>query len=123
MEDVRREVSLLPVHFLFVSDKTVGEKVFQLHWRNGRFQQVTEYSPRQIYDSVGNNDWNFDSVCCASCLSVPFSGIKTYVDPDTYEDPCQAVEEFATEIDPSYIFIDRVIGSGKIMAQLKCFSF
>ncbi|XP_024911331.1 ephrin type-A receptor 6-like isoform X2 [Cynoglossus semilaevis] len=44
---------------------------------------------------------------------VPFSGIKTYVDPDTYEDPCQAVEEFATEIDPSYIFIDRVIGSGE----------
>ncbi|XP_008402573.1 ephrin type-A receptor 6-like [Poecilia reticulata] len=44
---------------------------------------------------------------------VPFSGIKTYVDPDTYEDPTQAVEEFAKEIDPSYICIDRVIGAGE----------
>lgn len=52
-----------------------------------------------------------------SCLLVPFSGIKTYVDPDTYEDPSQAVEEFAKEIDPSYICIDRVIGTGKIMAD------
>ena len=46
-------------------------------------------------------------------LPVPFSGIKTYVDPDTYEDPTQAVEEFAKEIDPSYICIERVIGAGK----------
>ncbi|XP_039867490.1 ephrin type-A receptor 6-like isoform X1 [Simochromis diagramma] len=44
---------------------------------------------------------------------VPFSGIKTYVDPDTYEDPTQAVEEFAKEINPSYICIERVIGAGE----------
>ncbi|XP_035484789.1 ephrin type-A receptor 6-like isoform X3 [Scophthalmus maximus] len=44
---------------------------------------------------------------------VPFSGIKTYVDPDLYEDPTQAVEEFAKEIDPSYICIERVIGAGE----------
>ncbi|CAL8380928.1 unnamed protein product [Arctogadus glacialis] len=44
---------------------------------------------------------------------VPFSGIKTYVDPDTYEDPTQAVEEFTREIDPSRIRIERVIGTGE----------
>uniref|UniRef100_A0A3Q2E9J4 receptor protein-tyrosine kinase n=1 Tax=Cyprinodon variegatus TaxID=28743 RepID=A0A3Q2E9J4_CYPVA len=48
-----------------------------------------------------------------SLFTIPFSGIKTYVDPDTYEDPTQAVEEFAKEIDPSYICIDRVIGAGE----------
>ncbi|KAK1802962.1 hypothetical protein P4O66_021499 [Electrophorus voltai] len=44
---------------------------------------------------------------------VPFPGIKTYVDPDTYEDPSQAVHEFAKEIDPSRIRIERVIGAGE----------
>ena len=47
-----------------------------------------------------------------SVPAVPFSGIRTYVDPDTYEDPTQAVEEFTREIDPSRIRIERVIGAG-----------
>lgn len=54
------------------------------------------------------------AACCVSACLVPFSGIKTYVDPDTYEDPTQAVEEFAEEIDSSCISIDRVIGAGKV---------
>ncbi|XP_056287267.1 ephrin type-A receptor 6-like isoform X2 [Pseudoliparis swirei] len=45
--------------------------------------------------------------------NVPFPGIKTYVDPDTYEDPTQAVHEFTKEIDPSRIRIERVIGAGE----------
>ncbi|KAG5833628.1 hypothetical protein ANANG_G00277900 [Anguilla anguilla] len=44
---------------------------------------------------------------------IPFPGIKTYIDPDTYEDPAQAVHEFAKEIDPSRIRIERVIGAGE----------
>ncbi|XP_051982521.1 ephrin type-A receptor 6-like isoform X2 [Xyrauchen texanus] len=44
---------------------------------------------------------------------VPFPGIKTYIDPDTYEDPSQAIHEFAKEIDPSRIRIERVIGAGE----------
>ncbi len=52
------------------------------------------------------------SVSPASFSTVPFPGIKTYVDPDTYEDPTQAVHEFTKEIDPSRIRIERVIGAG-----------
>ncbi|XP_034741236.1 ephrin type-A receptor 6 [Etheostoma cragini] len=44
---------------------------------------------------------------------VPFPGIKTYVDPDTYKDPTQAIHEFTKEIDPSRIRIERVIGAGE----------
>lgn len=35
---------------------------------------------------------------------------RTYVDPHTYEDPNQAVKEFAREIDSSYITIEAIIG-------------
>uniref|UniRef100_H3ACU4 receptor protein-tyrosine kinase n=1 Tax=Latimeria chalumnae TaxID=7897 RepID=H3ACU4_LATCH len=40
-------------------------------------------------------------------------GIKTYVDPHTYEDPNQAVHEFAKELDASSISIDKVVGAGE----------
>ncbi|XP_029600741.1 ephrin type-A receptor 6-like [Salmo trutta] len=45
---------------------------------------------------------------------LPVPGIKTYVDPDTYGDPTQAVHQFTTEIDPSRIRIERVIGAGEL---------
>uniref|UniRef100_A0AAQ5Z4Z7 receptor protein-tyrosine kinase n=1 Tax=Amphiprion ocellaris TaxID=80972 RepID=A0AAQ5Z4Z7_AMPOC len=37
-------------------------------------------------------------------------GVKIYVDPFTYEDPDQAIHEFAKEIDVSSIHIEKVIG-------------
>lgn len=40
-----------------------------------------------------------------------------YVDPFTYEDPNQAIREFAKEIDASYIKIEKVIGIGKSLSS------
>uniref|UniRef100_A0A1A8SMP7 receptor protein-tyrosine kinase n=1 Tax=Nothobranchius rachovii TaxID=451742 RepID=A0A1A8SMP7_9TELE len=40
-------------------------------------------------------------------------GVKIYVDPFTYEDPDQAIHEFAKEIDVSSIHIEKVIGIGE----------
>lgn len=48
-----------------------------------------------------------DSVCLCS------SGVKVYIDPFTYEDPNEAVREFAKEIDVSFVKIEEVIGAGK----------
>lgn len=39
--------------------------------------------------------------------------LKTYVDPHTYEDPNVAVLKFATEIHPSHITKQKVIGAGE----------
>ncbi|XP_060534436.1 ephrin type-B receptor 2 isoform X2 [Cylas formicarius] len=46
-----------------------------------------------------------------------FTGIsgssRTYIDPHTYEDPNQAVREFAREIDAKCITIEAIIGGGE----------
>ncbi|XP_047575381.1 ephrin type-A receptor 5 isoform X5 [Lutra lutra] len=44
---------------------------------------------------------------------IKLPGVRTYIDPHTYEDPNQAVHEFAKEIEASCITIQRVIGAGE----------
>lgn len=39
--------------------------------------------------------------------------MKIYIDPFTYEDPNEAVREFAKEIDISFVKIEQVIGAGE----------
>lgn len=41
-------------------------------------------------------------------------GMKIYIDPFTYEDPNEAVREFAKEIDISCVKIEQVIGAGRL---------
>uniref|UniRef100_A0A3Q2ZB67 Ephrin type-A receptor 6 n=1 Tax=Kryptolebias marmoratus TaxID=37003 RepID=A0A3Q2ZB67_KRYMA len=86
--------------------------VYVFHVRARTAAGFTAYSPN-FECATAAEGTKSAALLYVSCLSVPFSGIKTYVDPDTYEDPTQAVEEFAKEIDPSYICIDRVIGAGE----------
>uniref|UniRef100_A0A6Q2X430 Ephrin type-A receptor 6 n=1 Tax=Esox lucius TaxID=8010 RepID=A0A6Q2X430_ESOLU len=70
------------------------------------------YSPLLISDP--DRHCLFSRRVLSSVLSaLPYPGVKTYVDPDTYEDPAQAVHEFAKEIDPTRIRIERVIGAGE----------
>uniref|UniRef100_W5KAE2 receptor protein-tyrosine kinase n=1 Tax=Astyanax mexicanus TaxID=7994 RepID=W5KAE2_ASTMX len=48
------------------------------------------------------------------CPTLPGSpGMKIYIDPFTYEDPNEAVREFAKEIDVSTVKIEEVIGAGE----------
>lgn len=48
-----------------------------------------------------------------SCIAEQLKPLKTYVDPHTYEDPNIAVLKFATEIHPSHITKQKVIGAGE----------
>uniref|UniRef100_A0A8C9ZFX5 receptor protein-tyrosine kinase n=1 Tax=Sander lucioperca TaxID=283035 RepID=A0A8C9ZFX5_SANLU len=52
-----------------------------------------------------------------SCLYIP-GGVKYYVDPSTYEDPSEAVKEFAREIDPTHLKIEEVIGAGRPFGEV-----
>ncbi|XP_034180114.1 eph receptor tyrosine kinase isoform X1 [Osmia lignaria lignaria] len=52
-------------------------------------------------------------VAAASAGGAGGGGARSYVDPHTYEDPNQAVREFAREIDAGYITIEAIIGGGE----------
>uniref|UniRef100_A0AAQ5YIX2 Ephrin type-A receptor 6 n=1 Tax=Amphiprion ocellaris TaxID=80972 RepID=A0AAQ5YIX2_AMPOC len=76
----------------------------------------SSYSPKYEYETTGDymaSDQGQVLVIVTAAVGVPFPGIKTYVDPDTYEDPTQAIHEFTKEIDPCRIRIERVIGAGE----------
>ncbi|KAI1883199.1 hypothetical protein AGOR_G00242750 [Albula goreensis] len=45
-------------------------------------------------------------------------GMKVYIDPFTYEDPNEAIREFAKEIDISCVKIEEVIGAGNQQHRL-----
>lgn len=49
------------------------------------------------------------------------TGVKVYIDPFTYEDPNEAVREFAKEIDVSFVKIEEVIGAGEPSATPSLF--
>jgi len=60
-------------------------------------------------------------MCCHRVVTLPLympaGSVRTYVDPYTYEDPHQAVREFAKEIDTSLITIESVIGGGAVICH------
>lgn len=58
-------------------------------------------------------------------VTTPLFGANrtTYVDPHNYEDPNQAIREFAREIDASYITIEAIIGIKKCSNIKKLLTF
>uniref|UniRef100_A0AAZ3QSM6 receptor protein-tyrosine kinase n=1 Tax=Oncorhynchus tshawytscha TaxID=74940 RepID=A0AAZ3QSM6_ONCTS len=104
-------------------------KSFTLSWPQPEQPNgiILDYELR-FYEKVG---WLCVCVCVCVCLSLRadmsnctsplgcpthFSGspgMKIYIDPFTYEDPNEAVREFAKEIDVSTVKIEEVIGAGE----------
>lgn len=88
-------------------------------------QHVTQHGLTQTCQSLGPNTAHQHTVqalfcyCTGSlqptllCVFPLAGGVKYYVDPSTYEDPSEAVKEFAREIDPSHLKIEEVIGAGR----------
>ncbi|KAJ7992889.1 hypothetical protein DPEC_G00266760 [Dallia pectoralis] len=87
--------------------------------RKRAYMKETIYSDKLQHYSTGRElTLRPDMTNCPSPLGCPnhFSGspgIKIYIDPFTYEDPNEAVREFAKEIDVSCVKIEEVIGAGE----------
>uniref|UniRef100_A0A4W5R425 receptor protein-tyrosine kinase n=1 Tax=Hucho hucho TaxID=62062 RepID=A0A4W5R425_9TELE len=84
--------------------------------RKRSYMKETIYSDKLQHYSTGRGKPDMSN--CPSPMGCPthFSGspgIKIYIDPFTYEDPNEAVREFAKEIDVSCVKIEEVIGAGE----------
>ncbi|XP_037043289.1 ephrin type-B receptor 1-B isoform X3 [Bradysia coprophila] len=65
-------------------------------------------------DKKTNNHLPLPMDYASNEVTTPLFGTsRSYVDPHTYEDPNQAIREFAREIDASYITIEAIIGGGE----------
>ncbi|XP_036378749.1 ephrin type-B receptor 1 isoform X1 [Megalops cyprinoides] len=87
--------------------------------RKRAYIKETVYSDKLQHYSTGRElSLRPDLTNCHSPIGCPthFSGspgMKIYIDPFTYEDPNEAVREFAKEIDVSCVKIEEVIGAGE----------
>ncbi|XP_044591136.1 ephrin type-B receptor 1-B isoform X6 [Cotesia glomerata] len=75
-----------------------------LEYRNGEGLVVTYMTTPLFTPAVG---------VTAGAGNASGTSARSYVDPHTYEDPNQAVREFAREIDAGYITIEAIIGGGE----------
>uniref|UniRef100_A0A8C6PGE2 receptor protein-tyrosine kinase n=1 Tax=Nothobranchius furzeri TaxID=105023 RepID=A0A8C6PGE2_NOTFU len=101
--------------------------IFQVRARTsagyGAFSRRFEFQTSPYCEYTGTIQSTMAARCGFVCLrpkwchvcsaAVKFPGVRTYIDPLTYEDPNQAVHEFAQEIDVSFISIERIIGAGE----------
>ncbi|XP_071233682.1 ephrin type-B receptor 1 isoform X3 [Salvelinus alpinus] len=87
--------------------------------RKRAYTKEAVYSDKLQHYSTGRElSLRADMSNCPSPMGCPthFSGspgMKIYIDPFTYEDPNEAVREFAKEIDVSTVKIEEVIGAGE----------
>ncbi|KAI6063080.1 Ephrin type-B receptor 3 [Aix galericulata] len=75
-------------------------------------EKLQQYGPVPCQAGVARHPGGVPPRDEPSVLAVT-PGMKVYIDPFTYEDPNEAVREFAKEIDISCVKIEEVIGAGK----------
>ena len=69
--------------------------------------------------SVKTEPYKCKTLCLLYIVELPCDGLKSYVDPTNYSNLEEAVEEFANELDPSFIFLERMIGGGELLFTLE----
>uniref|UniRef100_A0A4W6F2V2 receptor protein-tyrosine kinase n=1 Tax=Lates calcarifer TaxID=8187 RepID=A0A4W6F2V2_LATCA len=85
-----------------------SRRAAEMRDKSGHYQMgQSEYSSIFHIVSLSDGDDVTDDVTVVSVA------MKVYIDPFTYEDPNEAVREFAKEIDASFVKIEEVIGAGE----------
>lgn len=75
------------------------------------------HSPEGQINYYGTFNEKISTFSFLHAHAVKLPGSRIYIHPHTYEDPNQAVRDFAKEIDASNIRIERVIGAGELAAK------
>uniref|UniRef100_A0A672MSZ6 Ephrin type-B receptor 3 n=1 Tax=Sinocyclocheilus grahami TaxID=75366 RepID=A0A672MSZ6_SINGR len=87
----------------------------------GRYSSPTDFISTEFTCILMTNN-TINIVCYGSVIHTAICtiespivtpGMKVYIDPFTYEDPNEAIREFAKEIDVSCVKIEEVIGAGE----------
>ncbi|NWI99668.1 EPHB2 protein, partial [Crypturellus undulatus] len=81
--------------------------------RRGFERADSEYTDKLQHYTSGHSTYRGPSPGLGVRSLFVTPGMKIYIDPFTYEDPNEAVREFAKEIDISCVKIEQVIGAGE----------
>ncbi|NXO87229.1 EPHB2 protein, partial [Sitta europaea] len=81
--------------------------------RRGFERADSEYTDKLQHYTSGHSTYRGPPPALGGRSLLVTPGMKIYIDPFTYEDPNEAVREFAKEIDISCVKIEQVIGAGE----------
>ncbi|XP_027765398.1 ephrin type-B receptor 2 isoform X1 [Empidonax traillii] len=81
--------------------------------RRGFERADSEYTDKLQHYTSGHSTYRGSPPALGGRSLFVTPGMKIYIDPFTYEDPNEAVREFAKEIDISCVKIEQVIGAGE----------
>ncbi|NWZ98639.1 EPHB2 protein, partial [Nesospiza acunhae] len=81
--------------------------------RRGFERADSEYTDKLQHYTSGHSTYRGPPLALGGRSLLVTPGMKIYIDPFTYEDPNEAVREFAKEIDISCVKIEQVIGAGE----------
>ncbi|NXM21140.1 EPHB2 protein, partial [Ploceus nigricollis] len=81
--------------------------------RRGFERADSEYTDKLQHYTSGHSTYRGPAPAPGGRSLLVTPGMKIYIDPFTYEDPNEAVREFAKEIDISCVKIEQVIGAGE----------